>query len=44
LAGARNTEIRAETDFNKALADLQKATSTTFLVNKIEVESPMKDQ
>jgi HAE1 family hydrophobic/amphiphilic exporter-1 len=44
LAGARNTEIRAETDFNKALADLQKATSTTFLVNKIEVESPVVER
>jgi HAE1 family hydrophobic/amphiphilic exporter-1 len=40
LTNARNTEIRAETDFNKALSDLQRATSTTFRVNNIEVESP----
>ncbi len=40
LTNARNAEIRAETDYNKALADLQKATSTTFRTNNIEVESP----
>jgi HAE1 family hydrophobic/amphiphilic exporter-1 len=40
LTNARNDEIRAETDYNKALSDLQKATSTTFQVNNIEVESP----
>ena len=40
LTNARNAEIRAETDFNKALADLQRATSTTFQINNIEVESP----
>jgi outer membrane protein len=44
LANARNSEIRAETDFNKALADLQRATSTTFRANNIEVESPMDDK
>lgn len=43
LANARNAEIRSETDFNKALADLQRATSTTFRTNNIEVESPVKD-
>lgn len=42
LTNARNSEIRAETDYNKALADLQKATSTTFLVNNIVVDSPTK--
>lgn len=41
LTNARNSEIRAETDFNKALSDLQRATSTTFRVNNIEVDSPM---
>lgn len=41
LANARNTEIRAETDYNKALADLQRATSTTFRINNIDVQSPM---
>ncbi|NJM53997.1 MAG: TolC family protein [Blastocatellia bacterium] len=30
LTNARNSEIRAETDYNKALSDLQRATSTTF--------------
>ena len=40
LTNARNAEIRAETDYNKALADLQRATSTTFQMNNIEVDSP----
>jgi HAE1 family hydrophobic/amphiphilic exporter-1 len=44
LANARNAEIRAETDYNKALANLQKATSTTFIVNKIEVTSPIDNK
>ena len=43
LANARNAEIRAETDYNKALSDLQRATSTTFLVNNIQVDSPVDD-
>ena len=42
LANARNAEIRAETDYNKSLSDLQRATSTTFRANNIEVESPME--
>lgn len=42
LTNARNAEIRAETDYNKALSDLQRATSTTFRLNNIEVESPVK--
>ncbi len=40
LTNARNAEIRAETDYNKAIADLQRATSTTFQMNNIEVDSP----
>ncbi|HYP51808.1 MAG TPA: TolC family protein [Pyrinomonadaceae bacterium] len=44
LANARNAEIRAETDFNKALADLQRATSTTFRANNIEVSSPVDEK
>ncbi|HUR97125.1 MAG TPA: TolC family protein [Pyrinomonadaceae bacterium] len=40
LTNARNQEIRAETDYNKALADLQRATSTTFQMNNIDVVSP----
>jgi HAE1 family hydrophobic/amphiphilic exporter-1 len=39
LANARNSEIRSETDFNKALADLQRATSTTLRTNNIIIES-----
>lgn len=41
LTNARNSEIRAETDYNKAVADLQRATSTTFEVNNIQVASPV---
>lgn len=43
LTNARNALIRAETDYNKALADLQRATSTTFRVNNIQVESPTEE-
>ncbi|HQU84740.1 MAG TPA: TolC family protein [Pyrinomonadaceae bacterium] len=44
LTNARNSEIRAETDLNKAYSDLQRATSTTFRANGIELESPMEDK
>ncbi len=44
LTNARNAEIRAETDYNKSLSDLQRTTSTTFRLNNIEVESPMNDK
>lgn len=44
LTTARNAEIRAETDLNKAYSDLQRATSTTFRANGIEIESPMEDK
>ena len=44
LTNARNAEIRAETDYNKALSDLQRSTSTTFRVNNIEVQSPTDSQ
>ena len=44
LTNARNAEIRAETDYNKALSDLQRATSTTFQANNIQVESPTDNQ
>lgn len=40
LASARETELRAETDYNKALADLQHATSTTLRANNVIVETP----
>lgn len=39
LANARASELRAETDYNKALADLQRATSTTLRVNNVVVET-----
>lgn len=42
LTNARNAEIRAETDYNKSVADLQRVTSTTFRVNNIQVDSPVK--
>lgn len=35
LASARSLELRALTDYNKALADLQRATSTTLSINNI---------
>jgi HAE1 family hydrophobic/amphiphilic exporter-1 len=40
LANARASELRAETDYNKALADLQRATSTTLRANNVIVNSP----
>jgi HAE1 family hydrophobic/amphiphilic exporter-1 len=40
LANARNAEVQAETDYNKALADLQRATSTTLTSNNITVTTP----
>lgn len=42
LTNARNAEIRAETDYNKALADLQRVTSTAFRANNIQVQSPIQ--
>ena len=44
LTNARNAEIRAETDYNKALADLQQATSTTFRANNVVIDSPTDEQ
>ncbi len=41
LTNARNAEIRAETDYNKALADLQRVTSTAFRVNNIQIVAPV---
>jgi len=42
LANARASELRAETDYNKALADLQRATSTTLRANNVVVETPVQ--
>lgn len=44
LTNARNAEIRAETDYNKAVAELQRVTATTFRANNIEVKSPLDDK
>ena len=40
LANARASELRAETDYNKPIADLQRATSTTLRANNVVVETP----
>ena len=40
LANARAAELRAETDYNKAIADLQRATSTTLRANNVIVDTP----
>lgn len=39
LANARDEELRAETDYNKALAQLQRATSTTLRANNVIVDA-----
>lgn len=40
LANARNLELRAQTDYNIALAELQRSTSTTMRANNVVVETP----
>jgi outer membrane protein TolC len=42
LTTARTTELQAQTDYNKALADLQRATSATLRVNNVVVTDPTK--
>ena len=42
LTTARTNELQAQTDYNKALADLQRATAATLRVNNVVVESPAK--
>lgn len=42
LTAARTNELLAQTDYNKALADLQRATATTLRINNVVVESPTK--
>ena len=41
LTNARNSEIRAETDYNKAIADLQRFTATSFRENNIQIDTPV---
>src|SRR5437763_5641327 len=42
LTAARTNELQAQTDYNKALADLQRATGATLRVNSVTVENPNK--
>jgi outer membrane protein len=42
LTTARTTELQAQTDYNKALADLQRATGSTLRVNNVVMENPTK--
>jgi outer membrane protein len=42
LTTARTSELQAQTDYNKALADLQRATSATLRVNNVVVADPTK--
>src|SRR6185436_11033166 len=39
LSVARGTEVRALTDYNKALADLQRVTGMTLTTNNVEITS-----
>jgi HAE1 family hydrophobic/amphiphilic exporter-1 len=42
LANARDAELRAETDYNKAVSNLQHATSTTLHANNVVVENVVR--
>jgi HAE1 family hydrophobic/amphiphilic exporter-1 len=42
LTIARTNELQAQTDYNKALADLQRATAATLRVNNVVVTDPTK--
>jgi outer membrane protein len=42
LTTARTNELQAETDYSKALADLQRATAATLRVNNVVVQSPVQ--
>ncbi|HJQ31197.1 MAG TPA: TolC family protein [Pyrinomonadaceae bacterium] len=44
LVNAQNQELQAETDYNKALADLQRATSTTLRSNNVIIDSPVSPE
>jgi hypothetical protein len=39
---ARDAELRAETDYNKEVSNLQHATSTTLHANNVTVENPLR--
>jgi len=40
LTNSRASELRAQTDYNKAIADLQRATATTLRANNVIVQTP----
>jgi HAE1 family hydrophobic/amphiphilic exporter-1 len=40
LTAARTDELQAQTDYNKALADLQRATGSTLRVNNVDMQTP----
>ena len=40
LTAARTNELQAQTDYNKALADLQRATGSTLRANNVQVNNP----
>jgi len=40
LVNARTSELRAEASYNQALANLQRATSTTLRSNQVTVDGP----
>ena len=42
LTAARTNELQSQTDYNKALADLQRATAATLRVNNVVVSDPTK--
>jgi len=41
LTSARTNEIQAETDYSKALADLQRSTASTLRINNVVMQSPV---
>jgi HAE1 family hydrophobic/amphiphilic exporter-1 len=43
LTTARTNELQAETDYSKALADLQRATASTLRVNNVVMQSPVQN-
>jgi HAE1 family hydrophobic/amphiphilic exporter-1 len=42
LTAARTTELQAQTDYNKALDDLQRATASTLRLNNVVVQNPVQ--
>ena len=42
LTDSRTAELQSQTDYNKALADLQRATGSTLRVNNVVVDNPTK--